>query len=80
MTAYLLATGAAAGFGASGDVHRVFTRQFVLLDSFFSIANASSALLFVAFIFTAIASVLASFALPKNRELDQPLVEDNSAQ
>ncbi|KAK4284148.1 hypothetical protein QN277_001018 [Acacia crassicarpa] len=78
MTAYLLATGAAAGFGASEDVHRAFTDLlFVPFDSFFNTANASAALLFVAFLFTATASVFASYALPNNTKSDKLLVEDN---
>ncbi|XP_054785860.1 CASP-like protein 4D1 [Prosopis cineraria] len=78
ITAYLLATGAAAGFGASEDVQRAFTELLLVpIDAFFNMANASAALLFVAFLFTATASVFASFALP-TKKADQRLVEDNA--
>ncbi|KAF7811327.1 CASP-like protein 4D1 [Senna tora] len=59
-------TGAAAGYGASQDVQRVV--KFLLnvsFDKFFGMANASASLLLLAFLLTAIASVLTSYALPK---------------
>ncbi|KAK4284149.1 hypothetical protein QN277_001019 [Acacia crassicarpa] len=64
---YLLATGAAAGFGATLDVHSTLTDYLdVHFDSFFNKANASASLLFFGFMFTASSSVFASYALPKN--------------
>ncbi|XP_054786717.1 CASP-like protein 4D1 [Prosopis cineraria] len=66
MTSYLLATGAAAGFGATMDVHSAFSDLIGLpFDSFFEKANASASLLFIGFLFTATASVFTSYALPK---------------
>ncbi|XP_054785859.1 CASP-like protein 4D1 [Prosopis cineraria] len=63
---YLLATGAAAGFGATLDVHSTFTEFLnVHFDSFFNKANASASLLLAGFLFTATSSILASYALPK---------------
>ncbi|KAK4284154.1 hypothetical protein QN277_001023 [Acacia crassicarpa] len=68
---YILATGAAAGFGATLDVHSAFS-DFIGLpfDRFFNNAKASASLLFAAFLFTAVASVYTSYALPKKASLD----------
>ncbi|KAI9127872.1 hypothetical protein K1719_000865 [Acacia pycnantha] len=64
---YLLATGAAAGFGATLDVHSTLSDYLdIHFDSFFNKANASASLLFFGFLFTASSSVFASYALPKN--------------
>ncbi|KAI9083431.1 hypothetical protein K1719_034645 [Acacia pycnantha] len=58
---YLLATGAAAGLGASEDLHRIFDGTLNLnLDDFFAKANASASFLFIAFI----ASIYSSYELP----------------
>ncbi|XP_028793248.1 CASP-like protein 4D1 [Neltuma alba] len=63
---YLLATGAAAGFGASQDVHRIFDDTLNLnLNDFFAKANASASLLLIAFICSAVASIYSSYELPK---------------
>ncbi|XP_059458632.1 CASP-like protein 4D1 [Corylus avellana] len=62
---YILATGAAAGFGATKDLKKL---QFLNADGksgFFNIGYASALLLFLAFLCTAILSILSSYALPK---------------
>ncbi|KAK4279891.1 hypothetical protein QN277_011594 [Acacia crassicarpa] len=62
---YLLATGAAAGLGASEDLHRIFDATLNLnLDDFFAKANTSASFLFIAFICSAIASIYSSYELP----------------
>ncbi|XP_004492135.1 CASP-like protein 4D1 [Cicer arietinum] len=62
---YFLLSGSAAGFGASEDMHRLFKAQDLPLNSFFEKGNASAGLLLIGFLFTAIASIFTSFALPK---------------
>ncbi|XP_054804526.1 CASP-like protein 4D1 [Prosopis cineraria] len=63
---YLLMSGAAAGFGASQDVHRIFDDTLNLnLDDFFAKANASASLLLIAFLCSAIASIFSSYELPR---------------
>ena len=63
---YVLATGAAAGFGITSDMKALFellsTYDF---GDFYAKANASASLLFLAFVCTAILSVLSSFDLQK---------------
>ncbi|KAA8539450.1 hypothetical protein F0562_026142 [Nyssa sinensis] len=60
---YILATGAAAGFGATIDLKSVFSGGGV--DQFFNKASAASSLLLLGFLSTAISSVFSSLALPK---------------
>ncbi|CAL0314615.1 unnamed protein product [Lupinus luteus] len=62
---YLILSGSAAGFGVSDDLHSFFKAQELPFNSFFAKANASATLLLFAFLFTAIASVFTSLALPK---------------
>ncbi|XP_021911630.1 CASP-like protein 4D1 [Carica papaya] len=66
---YVLATGAAAGFGVSKDlkdtVKIIFPESSSNIDKFFSKAHASCSLLLIAFVFTAVLSTLSSYALPK---------------
>ncbi|KAM6582554.1 hypothetical protein CsatB_009556 [Cannabis sativa] len=57
---YVLATGAGAGFGVTNDM-----KQLLELGNFFEKSYASISLLFLAFICTAVLSVLSSYALPK---------------
>lgn len=59
---YLLATGAAAGFGLTVDLHRRNSSRF---DDVFNKANASASLLLIGFMFSAVSSVVSSFSLPK---------------
>ncbi|XP_059458487.1 CASP-like protein 4D1 [Corylus avellana] len=68
---YILATGAAAGFGATIDLKKVLQNADVPLDlsGFFNIGYASTLLLFLAFLCTAILSILSSYALPKKESL-----------
>ncbi|AES78114.1 putative casparian strip membrane protein [Medicago truncatula] len=62
---YFLLSGSAAGFGASEDLHRIFKAGELPLNSFFGKANASTSLLLLGFLTTAIASIFTSFALPR---------------
>nr|XP_023909295.1 CASP-like protein 4D1 [Quercus suber]XP_023926940.1 CASP-like protein 4D1 [Quercus suber]POE92467.1 casp-like protein 4d1 [Quercus suber]POF14619.1 casp-like protein 4d1 [Quercus suber] len=60
---YLLATGAAAGFGVTVDLKETFG---LFIDrSFYEKAYASASLLLLAFVCTAILSVISSYAVPK---------------
>ncbi|KAE9604925.1 hypothetical protein Lal_00036682 [Lupinus albus] len=61
---YILVSGSACGFGVSDDLHSVSKAEDLPFNSFFSKANASASLLLIGFLFTAIASVFTSFALP----------------
>ncbi|XP_011069377.1 CASP-like protein PIMP1, partial [Sesamum indicum] len=61
---YMLATGAAAGFGLTVDLNRGSGSDSDT-KSFLNKANAAAALLFIAFIFSAVSSVFSSFSLPK---------------
>ncbi|KAH6806307.1 hypothetical protein C2S53_012467 [Perilla frutescens var. hirtella] len=56
---YLLATGAAAGFGLTVDLNRGGS------NGFLNKANAAASLLFLGFIFSAISSIFSSLSLPK---------------
>jgi len=58
--AYLLISGSAAGLGFTVEL-----LQHIPSDSFTQKANVSASLLLVGFLFTAIASIFTSFALPK---------------
>ncbi|KAG5237588.1 hypothetical protein OIU76_012358 [Salix suchowensis] len=60
---YLLATGAAAAFGATNDMKPLLA--LFGFDNFVSKGYASASLLFLGFVCTAILSVLSSYALPK---------------
>ncbi|CAK7325682.1 unnamed protein product [Dovyalis caffra] len=60
---YVLATGAAAGFGATKDMKPLFAGAGV--DKFFNKGYASASLLLLGFVCTAILSVFSSYALPK---------------
>ncbi|XP_027115623.1 CASP-like protein 4D1 [Coffea arabica] len=61
---YMLATGAAAGFGITVDFNRLLLKGTDASD-FLNKANAAAGLLIVAFLFSAISSVFSSLALPK---------------
>ncbi|KAL3834810.1 hypothetical protein ACJIZ3_009546 [Penstemon smallii] len=61
---YLLATGAAAGFGLTVDLGRDEVVDSVI-GSFLQKANVSTSLLFIGFLFSAISSVFSSLSLPK---------------
>ena len=60
---YMLATGAAAGFGITVDFNRLLLKGTDASD-FLNKANAAAGLLIVAFLFSAISSVFSSLALP----------------
>ncbi|KAI4352115.1 hypothetical protein L6164_006396 [Bauhinia variegata] len=60
---YLLATGCGAGFGASKDLHNATDGYD--LSNFFAKSYASASLLLFGFLFTAVASIFSSYALPK---------------
>ncbi|KAL5569092.1 hypothetical protein UlMin_025667 [Ulmus minor] len=62
---YVLATGAAAGFGVTKDMKDLVELLEIDLGNFYDKAYASASLLFLAFFCTAILSVLSSYALPK---------------
>ncbi|CAK9181489.1 unnamed protein product [Ilex paraguariensis] len=58
---YMLATGSAAGFGATIDL-----RSGLLgFGSFFNKANAAASILLIGFFFSAVSSVFSALALPK---------------
>ncbi|KAK4489294.1 hypothetical protein RD792_005098 [Penstemon davidsonii] len=63
---YLLATGAAAGFGLTVDSARGVDDS--AIGSYFQKANVSASLLFIGFLFVAISSVFSSLSLPKRVE------------
>uniref|UniRef100_A0A803P1T9 CASP-like protein n=1 Tax=Cannabis sativa TaxID=3483 RepID=A0A803P1T9_CANSA len=70
---YLLATGTAAGFAATKDVKTYFSQQFQFLDledgeldGFCSMGYASASLVLIAFICTAMLSVMSSYAFAAN--------------
>ncbi|KAK0592368.1 hypothetical protein LWI29_017934 [Acer saccharum] len=65
IVSYLLATGAAAGFGATKDMKSVFQGVLGDTDKFFNKGYASASLLLIAFVCTAMLSVFSSYALPK---------------
>ncbi|KAF9674741.1 hypothetical protein SADUNF_Sadunf10G0158400 [Salix dunnii] len=62
---YILATGAAAGFGATKDMKPLLSLTVLGADKFFNKGYASASLLLLGFVCTAILSVLSSYALPK---------------
>jgi hypothetical protein len=61
---FLLATGSAAGFGASIDLNKHIERIYHM-GGFFNMGYVSALLLFLAFLCTAILSIMSSHALPK---------------
>ncbi|KAF5453542.1 hypothetical protein F2P56_028439 [Juglans regia] len=61
---YLLATGAAAGLGATSDLDNIASPDSGL-GGFFGMGYASATILFLAFVCTGILSIMSSFALPK---------------
>ncbi|EXC20163.1 hypothetical protein L484_011407 [Morus notabilis] len=64
IVSYLLATGAAAGFGVTNDM-KTLIELLSTFGNFYEKAYASASLLFLAFVCTAVLSVLSSYALPK---------------
>ncbi|KAI8030203.1 CASP-like protein 4D1 [Camellia lanceoleosa] len=65
LMSYILATGAAAGFGATIDLKSVLEGNGSGLDHFFNKGNAAASLLLLGFLCTAVLSILSSLALPK---------------
>lgn len=65
LISYLLATGTGAGFGVTVDLKDANSGTVSGLDKFYNKGNAASSILLLAFIFTAISSILSSLALPK---------------
>ncbi|XP_034915828.1 CASP-like protein 4D1 [Populus alba] len=63
VVSYILATGAAAAFGATKDMKPIFAG--LGGDKFFNKGYASASLLLLGFVCTAISSVFSSHALPK---------------
>ncbi|KAL9388726.1 hypothetical protein Peur_017331 [Populus x canadensis] len=63
VVSYILATGAAAAFGATKDLKPFFSG--LEGDKFFNKGYASASLLLLGFVCTAILSVFSSYALPK---------------
>ncbi|KAJ6983151.1 hypothetical protein NC653_026077 [Populus alba x Populus x berolinensis] len=63
VVSYILATGAAAAFGATKDMKPIFAG--LGGDKFFNKGYASASLLLLGFVCTAISSVFSSYALPK---------------
>ncbi|XP_050386151.1 CASP-like protein 4D1 [Argentina anserina] len=62
---YVLATGAAAGFGVTVDLKRVTDGGGLEMNKFYEKAYASASLLLLAFICTALLSVISAFTLPR---------------
>ncbi|XP_004307526.1 PREDICTED: CASP-like protein 4D1 [Fragaria vesca subsp. vesca] len=62
---YVMATGAAAGFGVTVDLSRVTGGTGLDMSNFFEKAYASASLLLLAFICTALLSIISAFALPR---------------
>ncbi|OMO58962.1 hypothetical protein CCACVL1_25207 [Corchorus capsularis] len=62
---YVLATGSAAGFGATKDLKALADARGLDFDDYFDKAYASSSLLLLAFLCAATLSVFSSYALPK---------------
>ncbi|KAK3422473.1 hypothetical protein EUGRSUZ_G02924 [Eucalyptus grandis] len=65
ITSYVLATGSAAGFGATKDLKSVFEFVGSAYDKFFNKGYAAASLLLFAFVCAALLSILSSFGLPK---------------
>ncbi|XP_059459151.1 CASP-like protein 4D1 [Corylus avellana] len=62
---YLLATGAAAGFGVTKDMKDYFEANNWFFGTFYEKVYASASMLFLAFVCSAVLSVLYSYQLPK---------------
>lgn len=62
---YVLATGAAAGFGLTVDLKRLMDASEVDTLNFDDKAFASASLLLLAFVTTAILSIISAYTLPK---------------
>ncbi|KAL7253143.1 hypothetical protein ACSBR1_007631 [Camellia fascicularis] len=62
---YILATGAAAGFGATIDLKSVFEGTSSSFDQFFNKGKAAASLLLLGFLCAAVLSIFSSLALPK---------------
>ncbi|XP_022764537.1 CASP-like protein 4D1 [Durio zibethinus] len=62
---YMVATGSAAGFGATKDLKALADAAKLDLDDYFDKAYASASLLLIAFFCAATLSVFSSYALPK---------------
>ncbi|XVE52681.1 hypothetical protein DITRI_Ditri02bG0142400 [Diplodiscus trichospermus] len=65
VVSFMVATGSAAGFGATKDVKAIADAVKLDLDDYFNKAYASASLLLLAFLCAAILSVFSSYALPK---------------
>ena len=65
VVSYLLATGAAAGLGASKDLKLMFEVLRFEDVQIFNKGYAYCGFLLIAFVYTAISSVISSYALPK---------------
>ncbi|XP_073129201.1 CASP-like protein PIMP1 [Henckelia pumila] len=67
LVSYLLATGAAACFGLTVDLKRITDQggNDSDTDNFLNKANASAAVLFIGFIFSAVSSIISCLSLPK---------------
>lgn len=59
---YLLATGAAAGFGLTVDLNVGNVSE---TDGFLNKANAAASILLIGFVFSAVSSVFSAYSLPK---------------
>ncbi|KAL2541741.1 CASP-like protein 4D1 [Abeliophyllum distichum] len=66
LISYVLATGAAAGFGLSVDSNRGNGSESSDTKDFFDKANAAASLLLIGFLLSAISSVISSVSLPKS--------------
>lgn len=62
---YVLATGAAAGFGVTVDLKRITDAEGLEMSKFYEKAYASASLLLLAFICTAVLSIISAFILPR---------------
>ncbi|XP_030451374.1 CASP-like protein 4D1 [Syzygium oleosum] len=65
IASYLLATGSAAGFGVTKDMKSLLGGLGLPFNKFFDKGYAAASLLLLAFVCTALLSILSSFALPK---------------
>ncbi|XP_030512567.1 CASP-like protein 4D1 [Rhodamnia argentea] len=65
IASYVLATGSAAGFGATKDLKLFFEGTVLAFDKFFDKGYAAASLLLLAFVCAALLSIVSSFALPK---------------
>lgn len=69
IVSYILATGAAAGFGLSVDLNHLPVNG-ADIEDFLNKANAAASLLFIGFLFSATSSVFSSLSLPKRSWVD----------